>query len=131
MKTRIIIAALSGLALLSACDNSENTDADMQNASSETAPGNSSDESANTPVKNIDESDIQSMDREAIESHSDNVDLPGAENDEFNEETGHYEEDGSEAYPDDPMMEEDAGVETSPPAEVNSKSMRNDAAGKQ
>jgi len=124
MKTKITVAALSALVLLSACDTSTNTGSDTPSASSEAAPGANTNKAADTPVipgneaANID----QGIDQGAAEPDSDNTEFPDTENEEFDNETSHNEE----AYPDDQMMEEDAGGETLPPAETDNTTTRSD-----
>lgn len=124
MKTKITVAALSALVLLSACDTSTNTGSDTSSASSETAPGTNTNKAADTPVIPSNESANmdQGIDQDAAGLDSDNTELPDTENEEFDNETGHNEE----AYPDDQMMEEDAGGEALPPTEVDNTTIRSD-----
>lgn len=127
MKTKITAAALSALVLLSACDNSTNIGSDTPSASSE-APGNIPDTNTTKATKppvipaneaaNID----QGIDQDAAGLDSDNAELPDTENEEFDNETGHNEE----AYPDDQMIEEDAGGEVLPPTETDNTTTRSD-----
>lgn len=121
MKTKITVAALSALVLLSACDTSTNTGSDTPSASNEAAPGNIPDTNTNkatdTPVIPSNEATNmdQGIDPDAAELDNDNTELPDMEGEEFDNETGHNEE----AYPDDQMMEEDAGGEVLPPTETD------------
>jgi|GEM_PF-3489037 len=120
MKTKIIVAALSALVLLSACDTSTNTGSDTPSASSEAAPGTNTNKAADTPV--IPGNEAANIDQGAAEPDSDDTEFPDTENEEFDNETGHNEE----AYPDDQMMEEDAGGEALPPQETDNTATRSD-----
>jgi len=112
MKTKIIVAALSGLVLLSACESTENANSDEQNASMKSAAGDddtNTAKTANSPITSAAESDTGHIDQDIAEPNSDSAELPGIQDNDFNEESGHYEDDTTEA--DDQMMEEDAGGE--------------------
>ncbi|MDO9106380.1 MAG: hypothetical protein Q7U57_15615 [Methylovulum sp.] len=116
MKTKIIAVALSGLALLSACDNSEDTASGTATAPNTSAPANAAPDKAKTaapsPATSTAGPAADSKGSDIAEPNSDRTDLPESQDDEFNEEPGVYEEDGTiEAEPEEQTMEEDGGGE--------------------